>query len=201
MPVRSDRAWVFGYGSLVSPSSLAATLGREVHPGAGWAEATLHGWGRRWNYGIGHVHGLWADEHGDEHRVTIVALGIVAAAEERSGGIVVAVDADELARLDRRERHYDRVDVTGSIEVRGADGPGAGEPVMTYVPREEAIGRYRRARDEGRAAVEQRYWDLVDGAFAALGPDRLERYRATTPAPDVPVRPLRRVATSGAVGT
>jgi hypothetical protein len=35
----------------------------------------------------------------------------------------------------------------------------------------------------GSAVIDRRYWDLVDGAFAALGPDRRARYHATTPAP------------------
>lgn len=201
--VRSDggSVWVFGYGSLVSPSSLSTTLGRSVRPGDGWAEATLRGWGRRWNYGIGHVAGTILDESGSELEVTIVALGVVAAAGEYANGIVVAVDADELTRLDRRERHYDRVDVTSTVEIHPAtrhDGagraawPGPSDVVVTYVPRPEAVQRYESARDRGCAAIEQRYWDLVDEAFAALGPDRQATYRATTPAPDVPVRAVRR---------
>lgn len=190
----TDRTWVFGYGSLVSPTSLGTTLGREIRPGDGWAEATAHDWGRRWNYGIGHVRGLWTDDAGVDHELTIVALGVVAAAGEQANGIVVAVDPEELARLDHRERHYDRVDISDTVELRSDGGPGPGERVVTYVPRPVAVDRYRLARDEGLAAVEQRYWDLVDGAFAALGPDRHASYLATTPLPDVPVRPVRRLS-------
>ena len=185
--------WAFGYGSLVSPASLGATLGRPVVPGEGWAEAVLHGYGRRWNYGIGHHRGRWTDADGTERTVTIVALGLVAAVRESANGVVVAVDDAELARLDHRERHYDRVDVTGLVDVVGA-GPSSahGERIVTYVPRRSAIERYESARDAGAAAIEQRYWDLVEGAFVALGPDRLERYRRTTSPPDVPVLPVVR---------
>ena len=77
------------------------------------------------------------------------------------------VEPDELALLDRRERHYDRVDVTESTTVRGP--PACSGSVAVYVPRQEAIEHYERARDAGRAAIEQRYWDLVDRAFAAFG--------------------------------
>ena len=178
--------WVFGYASLVDRSSLGGTLQRVVVPEDGWHEATVHGWSRRWNYGVGHIRGWW-DDGGQEREVTIVAMGLVADGG-RANGVAVRVDADELARLDHRERHYDRVDVSGQIAVRGSvDGP-----VVTYVPKREAIERYETARDAGAAAVEQRYWDLVDGAFATLGEDRADEYRATTPAPDVPVRVLRR---------
>lgn len=184
---------MFGYGSLVSPESLGSTLGRAVVPGDGWAEAVLHGYGRRWNYGIGHARGRWVDDGGVERAVTIVALGLAASDAESANGVVVRVDGDELARLDHRERHYDRVDVTARVDlVDGASGPSPGERVVTYVPRPEAVARYESARDAGVAAIEQRYWDLVDGAFAALGADRLQRYRTTTPSPDIPVLPIAR---------
>jgi cation transport regulator ChaC len=187
---------VFGYGSLVSPASLGATLGRPVLPGEGWAEAVVHDYGRRWNYGILHTEGRWTDADGIERSVTIVALGVVAATGESANGVVVAVSDRELARLDHRERHYDRVDVSELFEPVASRGPvivGAGDRVVTYVPRPEAVDRYRAAKESGTAAIEQRYWDLVDGAFGALGPDRRVRYHATTPVPDVPVRAVRRV--------
>jgi cation transport regulator ChaC len=181
--------WVFGYGSLVSPISLGATIDRAVDlADGGWSEATIGGWGRRWNYGVGHWYGVHRDPGGAELSVTIVALGLAAAADETTNGVVVRVDDEELARLDRRERDYDRVDVTEAVE---APVPLDGR-VVTYVPRPSAVERYESARDSGRAAIEQRYWDLVEGAFAALGTDRLDRYRRTTPAPDVPVLVLDR---------
>ncbi|MCG7754891.1 hypothetical protein, partial [Flavihumibacter cheonanensis] len=85
---------------------------------------------------------------------------------------------------------YDRVDVTALAAVHGV-GDVSGE-IVTYVPRPEAQRHYEAARDLGRAAVERRYWDLVDDAFAALGADHHQRYHATTPAPDVPVVELQR---------
>ncbi len=181
--------WVFGYGSLVSPASLGATLDRGVDTASdGWSEATLAGWGRRWNYGVGHWYGVHQQPDGAERTVTIVALGLAAAAAASTNGIVVRVDDEELARLDRRERDYDRVDVTDLVT---APVQLAGR-VVTYVPRPAAVERYEAARDAGSAAIEQRYWDLVAGAFADLGADRLERYVRTTPPPDVPVLVLDR---------
>lgn len=179
---------MFGYGSLVSPESLGRTLGRTVSIGVEVHEAELSGYQRRWNYGIGHVAGWWTDDDGVHQECTIVALGLVAAAELAVNGVVVQVSSDELAQLDHRERHYDRVDVTELVRTAT---PIDGE-VVTYVPRAEAIERYEAARTAGTAAIEQRYWDLVDGAFAALGDDRRVRYHASTPPPDVPVRPVSR---------
>ena len=103
-------------------------------------------------------------------------------------GIITVVHADELPGVDARERNYDRVDVTEQVRLL-EDAPGAAsiDAVVTYVPREVALNRYLDGRDRGRAGIEQRYWDLVDGAFDALLPGQGDRYRATTPAPDVPV--------------
>lgn len=181
---------MFGYGSLVSPVSFGATLGRELRPGVDFFEAELTGFGRRWNYGVMHTEGTTTDHLGVEQAWTIVALGLVAAPDETVNGIVGWVDDVELGELDRRERHYDRVDVTALATVH-APGDVPGE-IVTYVPRLEARRHYEAARDLGRAAVERRYWELVDDAFAALGADRHERYHATTPAPDVPVVELQR---------
>ena len=47
--------WVFGYGSLVDPSSFSATIGRELQPGVDFFEAEVAGLGRRWNYGVMHA--------------------------------------------------------------------------------------------------------------------------------------------------
>ena len=177
--------WVFGYGSLVDPSSFGATIGRELQPGIDFFEAEVAGLGRRWNYGVMHASASGPGAGGATVDYTIVALGVVGDSAEAVNGVVGWVEPDELALLDRRERHYDRVDVTdrttvgGSLQVSG--------PVAVYGPRPEAIAHYERARDAGRAAIEQRYWDLVDHAFAAFGPEAHARYHSTTPAPDVPV--------------
>lgn len=182
--------WVFGYGSLVDPASFGQTLGRPLELDVDVFPAELTGFGRRWNYGVLHVTGRTTDDDGVESERTIVALGIVPAPEETVNGVVAWVSDEELVALDLRERHYDRVDVTGAVTV-DTELPLRGG-VAVYVPRNEAIAHYERARRAGTAAIEQRYWDLVDLAFANLGDEHHDRYRRTTPAPDVPVLEVRR---------
>jgi cation transport regulator ChaC len=182
--------WVFGYGSLVSPASFGRTLGRSLQMGVDVFPAELHGFGRRWNYGVLHVTAMTIGERPAER--TIVALGVVESTEESVNGVVGWVDEHELIELDLRERHYDRVDVTDRIIVDESGGgrqPGA---VMVYVPRPEAIAHYESARRRRVAAIERRYWDLVDTAFADLGSDHHTRFHATTPPPDVPIEVLVR---------
>ncbi len=190
--------WVFGYGSLVSPDSFGHTLGRRPQLGVDFFEAEVAGYGRRWNYGIVHSTGTAPDESGRMQSWTIVALGVVASATEIVNGVVGWVSNEELVGLDRRERYYDRVDVTSSATVHGHADVTA--RIVTYVPRREPRERYEHARDNGAAAVDQRYFDLVDRAFGDLGTDRRERYYATTPAPDVPVMRMQRPDVQGRYG-
>jgi gamma-glutamylcyclotransferase (GGCT)/AIG2-like uncharacterized protein YtfP len=87
-------------------------------------------------------------------------------------GEVFAVDDEQLAALDRRERNYDRRDVSAHISGRG-DGSG---PVWAYVG--SAAGRARCVA--GRAA-----------GTAVIGAEYLASVSHAEP-PDLPVRPLLR---------
>ncbi len=178
----SDHTWVFGYGSLVSPASMATTIGRTA-AASDVAIAHLDGYGRRWNYGSLHLRGDWHHDGVDITQGLVVSLGLVESDTEGCNGVIVRVTADELAMLDWRERDYERTDVSDLIRL---DDRSSIERVVTYVPRSSAIERYETARDEGRAGIRQSYWELVHAAFGDLGGDHLERY-AATPAPDVPV--------------
>lgn len=183
--------WVFGYGSLVSPDSFGRTLGRPLQMGVDLHPAELAGYGRRWNYGVLHV--TARTEGAQPLPRTIVALGIVESAGESVNGVIGWVTEGELVELDLRERHYDRVDVTDQVAVEGRPADAfSGAPIMVYVPRAEAIAHFEAARERGEAAIEQRYWDLVEGAFADLGDGHHARFHASTPAPDVPVETLIR---------
>lgn len=176
--------WVFGYGSLVSPTSLGTTIGRTVEIGPEFTAAELHGFGRRWNYGIRGSEGVGVGPDGVEQVWTLIALGLVASPTESVNGVVARVSSAELDRLDRRERDYDRVDVTAAIH--GAP-LGGGDRVVTYLPRPDPVERAESSHRSGRAAIERRYHELVVGAFVELGPGQLERYLATTPDEGIPV--------------
>jgi cation transport regulator ChaC len=174
-------SWVFGYGSLVSPTSLESTIGRRV-ASTDVAVAHLDGFGRRWNYGSMHLRGDWHHDGANVRQGLVVSLGLVVADAESCNGLAVRVTDAELALLDWRERDYERTDVTDRITSDGVDG----DRIVTYVPRQSAVERYLSARDEGRAGIRRSYWDLVIEAFDALGPEHAEVYRRTPP-PDVPV--------------
>ncbi|MFK7918965.1 MAG: dephospho-CoA kinase [Ilumatobacter sp.] len=185
-PVAADDAhrttWVFGYGSLVSPTAMSRTITRVAEPGVDFFEAELSGYGRRWNYGVMHIAGSWTTDDGAQiDDGVIVALGLEASASESVNGVIASVTDEELANLDRRERNYDRVDVTAQVST-SASGV---DNVVAYVPKPAAVDHYVAARDTGRAGIRRTYWNLVDEAFATLGTEQQQRYRETTPEPDV----------------
>ena len=177
-------AWVFGYGSLASPASLARTIGRTVTSVDERLVAEVTGFGRRWNYGSMHLRGSWVHEGRSVSDGVVVSLGLVEADAEVCNGVIVWVTDDELAALDWRERDYERTDITERVGLERDVVLGA--PVVTYVPRPSAVERYEVARDAGRAAVRVSYWDLVTEAFDGLGSDHLDRF-TRTPHPDVPI--------------
>ena len=185
--------WVFGYGSLVSPVSLGSTIGRLPVRGRDFMAAELRGWERRWNYGY-----LIAPERYTGSEVssidTVVALGIVPALSAVMNGVIASVSDTELARLDRRERRYERVDVTDAVELlEGNAAEFEIDAVITYVPTDAPVADYVDGRDRGRAGIEVRYWDLVNTAYDDLLPGAGERFRASTPQPDVTVDDVSRI--------
>tara|TARA_B110000908_G_C9885365_1_gene284437 strand:- start:123 stop:560 length:438 start_codon:yes stop_codon:yes gene_type:complete len=135
-----------------------------------------------------HFVGRWKRSDGtDIDDGTIVALGVVESAGEAVNGVVASVAGDELGNLDRRERNYDRVDVTDLITVLDDDGGTVDGVIYTYVPRPASVEAYETARDNGTAGIRRTYWEQVDAAFAAFSSEQVERYRASTPDPDIPV--------------
>lgn len=193
-PRTNGPVWVFGYGSLVHPVSVVRSVGRRPVPGVDYHPATLIGHRRAWNYGSPRQWVSFDGPRGRVERGVAIFLGI-APVDDRDGGDLVEpegclgaitrVSRVELAMLDRRESDYDRVDVTDLVDADAVDATG--ERVVTYVPTLRSIDRYRTARAEGRAAVRRSYIDTVEDAFRELGAAALDRYRRTTPHPDVPV--------------
>ena len=132
--------YVFGYGSLVGA----------VH---GPLPATLAGWRPAWIVGSdtsSHPEREFRDPEGRPYDGVVAVLGIEPVPGAACPGAVFAVDADALPALDRRERNYERRDVTDLV-----DWPGKPRRclVFTYVPRPEALRRLVDAGATGREIV------------------------------------------------
>jgi cation transport regulator ChaC len=165
-------AWVFGYGSLCSASSLAKTIGRPVE----LVPAELAGWKRRWS--------LCRDNLRSEKTFALPGgelppfiLGLnVEPGEDPAGpvnGAAFELSEPELERLDIRELRYDRVDVSEEISL--PDGAGI-TTVVTYRAKPEHF-----APDPPPGAIIlPKYAGVVEHAFELLGAGELDRFRSTT---------------------
>ncbi len=167
------RTFVFGYGSL-----LRLDGGIPCH---------LLGHRRAWNVAMDNRRTIpgykyYVDpDTGERPPVHVTFLNIYPAAEGRVNGIAFPVTAEALDLLDRRERNYDRIDVTRLLD---AD---LGATVWTYLGSEAARERFAA----GSAVVAQDYFDAVREEFASVG--GLDAFDRSTDRLTVPLRPLRRV--------
>jgi hypothetical protein len=93
-----------------------------------------------------------------------------------------------LAALDRRERNYDRVEVTDHVF---REGRPVGATTWAYRGTPAARARYAQAAAAGLAVVQGEYKTSVEAQFRAR--DLWEKYRASTRAPECPVVDLERV--------
>ena len=167
---------VFGYGSLVLDGS--------------GAMETLPGHRRVWGVATDNIRSvpgykmylLRADGSRPEIYVAFVDIEPDLAASVQ--GLVRPVSEPELEELDRRERNYDRVDVTDLIDT------DYGGPVWTYQGSAEGRERLRRGRAESCAVVSRDYMDKVHAGLRLLGGDEHERFMAES---DLPVWNLERV--------
>ena len=112
-------------------------------------------------------------ETGEQPPLHVAYLSIVPAAGECVEGIAFAVTDEELAALDRRERNYDRREVTPLIE-----GDLGGDRIWAYFGSADGRRRLADARRSGTGVVVRGYLDKLPDAIAV--PD------------DLPVVPLLR---------
>jgi Gamma-glutamyl cyclotransferase, AIG2-like len=173
------RLGLFAYGSLVSPESASATLDRSFPAPR---PARLRGWRRRWsqvrdNLAVEKTFARRDDGTTPPHVLGLNIEPWETDVEGPNGGLV-ELSEEELLRLDLREMRYDRVEVTAAV---GA--PAGFDRVYAY--------RAKRAQFAPRpppgTVVIAAYVARVEAAFAALGKQQLELYRATTDPPPVEV--------------
>lgn len=101
-------------------------------------------------------------------------------------GVLLA--APDLARLDARERNYDRAEVSDRVE-----GAPPGARVWAYVGSPAGRERFARGRAEGSLVVARAYVEAVQAGFRALGPAEHRAFLESTDLGGVPVMALDRV--------
>ena len=157
----TEEVYLFGYGSLISPDSVARTLGREPD-GRRLKPVWLNGYERGWT-----VHDMVRFEGAAEPR-PVSFLNISPHPGRRCNGIAVPVHAADLDGFDRRERCYRRVDVSAQIT------PALDKPVHAYVGCEPWTNMPQST------VVAAKYDALVTGALGRWGRGFVEDYQAST---------------------
>lgn len=191
---------VFAYGSLVDVASASLTLGRPVER---VRPAHLHGWRRRFSTARDNRRSekTFARAHDGWVPPTVLVLNLERH-PERCGvpvnGGLIEVGHHELAALDARELRYDRVDVTGSVQlmdaVDGTDtGPGR---VYAYAARTEHLAEL----PPQDSVVLTGYASAVEAAFATLGEEHVRAYRRSTMPYPAPLMDGRLVRSDVAAG-
>ena len=92
-----QKIYVFGYGSLMNPHSLARTLPTKRHAHT----ATLSGYKRKVNAPVGDY----------------LYMNIVESDDAVIEGVLIEVSKEELTKLEEREVGYDRYDVTNRLNI------------------------------------------------------------------------------------
>jgi cation transport regulator ChaC len=189
----TQRQWVFGYGSLVDAAHLANDLASYGLGLGDYSYCELMGFKRTWSVAMDNA----LNEPGYKYYIdpqTRVRPDVFVAfvnLEPQDGdasrgvcGILFEVGPEALSVLDRRERNYDRCDVTPSISAV-VDGT-----VWTYVGHAQARARYEAGLARNRLVISAAYRDLIETAYTKA---RLP-YSAELPA-NVRELPLARVDT------
>lgn len=172
MPASPPTDYVFAYGSLVRDLAGGEELARRA--------AHLRDHRRAWNVAMDNSVTLPGYKYyldaGDSSRpeVFVTFLNLIPAPGRRVNGMLVPVSAQGLLELDRRERNYERRELTTSIE------PAAGGRVWGYFGKPEACRRFDAGLREARAVIDESYLERVRAGFEALSDDALAEFEQST---------------------
>jgi cation transport regulator ChaC len=172
-PTSDATQYVFAYGSLVRDLARG-----EQHGARRGAHLCDHR--RAWNVAMdnsvslpGYKYYLDARDS-SRPEVFVTFLNLVAAPGHQVNGMLVPVSAQELLELDRRERNYERREVTTSIE---GDTGGC---VWSYFGGPEACRRFDAGLRAARAVIDESYLEGVRAGFEALAADALAEFEQST---------------------
>jgi hypothetical protein len=187
--------FVFGYGSLIVRSGPVPTRELKEH---GFV-ADLAGLRRAWGVAMDNRRDLpgykyYTDADGHRPEVFVAYLDLVTAPDDGGAavnGVCLPVDGLLLAALDRRERNYERVDVTERLTGCEAALAG-GTRVWAYMGSAAARERFAAGREAGTAVIEAGYVRTVRAGFAALGAAEHAACRPSLEPAGLPVLELTR---------
>lgn len=164
---------LIGYGSLLSRPSLERTLGR-IYTGP-FLSCNVRGWRRTWDAAMPNRTFHEERPGGPMTPATILYLNVRRDPQTNLPAILFVVGPQELEAYDKREWIYDRVDVTGELDVE-IEGARA----WMYVCRPEYCLSGVDSAQNG--AIRATYLRIVEDGLTQLGENFRQRYIASTDA-------------------
>jgi hypothetical protein len=163
---------IFGYGSLLSLSSLERTLGRTYN--GPFIVCSVSGWRRTWDVSMPNDSRYAIRQNERVFPERILYLNVRRQASSVVNGVVFVISQKDLLAYDQREWIYNRVSVTGllsSAEVHGGE-------VWLYEGKAEYI--LSPPDDWRKAAVRSTYLEIVNQGLGNLGPEFTQEFWANT---------------------
>jgi Gamma-glutamyl cyclotransferase, AIG2-like len=176
----TERDFVFGYGSLAHDLLADVTVTR------------LRDYRRRFGVAADNSRAIpgykrYRAAGGSFPSLFVAFLDLVEDPETTVNGVLAPVDVESLADLDRRERNYDRIDVTAAI-----DTPPPGR-VWAFVGSSDGRKRLETGRAAGKAVVQRTYLEHVHAGFRRLGTAEYDHFLATSDLDGLPSLDLERI--------
>lgn len=155
-------AWIFGYGSIMNPSSAEKTIRRPILE-HGQRVALLKGHSRIWRV----VVDVKMKSNLDKE-YPAVFLDIVENSSTDCIGTLLNVNTDELLAFDRREEQYGRVNIRNFIY------PAMEDDVFAYFGKDEFI------HPPENSVVMTQYQKVIDDALSIWGNEFAIQYEKST---------------------
>jgi cation transport regulator ChaC len=171
-----SKIYVFGYGSLMNRRSIQKTVSREVSRDE-LQPAVLRDFVRKWDL----VEWIKFVDDPSGSIVPAVFLDVASQPGRTVNGILLTLTEQELAKMDGREKNYDRVNVSPLVE------PHVSRDVFTY------IGKEIHTRPPAGSCVPANYEALVLAGVHEWGPVFEAQYHQSTLPQDFPRRSGRYV--------
>jgi hypothetical protein len=163
---------VIGYGSLLSKTSIARTLGR-AYDGP-FVLCRVDGWRRTWDAAVPNKNYYFENRVARIYPEVILYLNATRVSGSAMNAVLIVLNDAELAAMHKREWIYDAPDVTDALrEVRVTGGRA-----ILYAAKPEHC--LRGSGDLRREAVRATYLKIVAEGLEQLGAGFSEEYLKTT---------------------
>lgn len=138
---------LFGYGSLLSRRSLERTLGRPYN--GPLVTHTIPGWRRTWDAAMDNENFFFAEQDGEKfYPDRILYLNVTPDPHVLLNGVLISIEESDLARFDKREWIYDRIEATPGVHLYVCKPEHCARNISN--PRDAAIRRtYIRTVEDG----------------------------------------------------